>query len=83
MASTRQLYEQKILTMQDISYHGTGDVYASTFLGAYLSNNDLLKSTKIAAKFVVKAIENTLDDPNHNYSVKFEPLLVDFIKENR
>ena len=65
------------------SYHGTGDVYASTFLGAYLSNNDLLKSTKIAAKFVVKAIENTLDDPNHNYSVKFEPLLVDFIKENR
>lgn len=65
------------------SYHGTGDVYASTFLGAYLSNNDLLKSTKIAAKFVVKAIENTLDDPNHNYGVKFEPLLVDFIKENR
>ena len=65
------------------SYHGTGDVYASTFLGAYLSNNDLLKSAKIAAKFVVKAIENTLDDPNHNYSVKFEPLLVDFIKENR
>ena len=64
------------------SYHGTGDVYASTFLGAYLSNNDLLKSAKIAAKFVVKAIENTLDDPNHNYSVKFEPLLVDFVKEN-
>ena len=65
------------------SYHGTGDVYASTFLGAYLSNNDLLKSTKIAAKFVVKAIENTLDDPNHNYGVKFEPLLADFVKENR
>ncbi|MBQ7995957.1 MAG: pyridoxamine kinase [Bacilli bacterium] len=65
------------------SYHGTGDVYASTFLGAYLSNNDLLKSAKIAAKFVVKAIENTLDDPNHNYSVKFEPLLADFVKENR
>ena len=65
------------------SYHGTGDVYASTFLGAYLSNNDLFKSTKIAAKFVVKAIENTLDDPNHNYSVKFEPLLADFVKENR
>ncbi len=64
------------------SYHGTGDVYASTFLGAFLSNNDLLKSAKIAAKFVVKAIENTLDDPNHNYSVKFEPLLVDFVKEN-
>ena len=46
-------------------------------------NKKVLKSTKIAAKFVVKAIENTLDDPNHNYGVKFEPLLVDFIKENR
>ena len=65
------------------SYHGTGDVYASTFLGAYLGNNDLIKSTKIAADFVVKAIENTLDDPSHNYSVKFEPLLADFVKENR
>ena len=65
------------------SYHGTGDVYASTFLGAYLGNNDLIKSTKIAADFVVKAIENTLDDPSHNYSVKFVPLLADFVKENR
>ena len=65
------------------SYHGTGDVYASTFLGSYLGNNDIIKSAETAAEFVVKAIENTLDDPNHNYSVKFEPLLVDFIKENR
>ena len=65
------------------SYHGTGDVYASTFLGAYLGNNNLMKSAKIAADFVIKAIENTLDDPNHNYSVKFEPLLADFINKNR
>ena len=65
------------------SYHGTGDIYASTFLGAFLGNNDLMKSSKIAAMFVVRAIENTLDDPGHNYGVKFEPLLADFIKENR
>ena len=65
------------------SYHGTGDIYASTFLGAFLGNNDLMKSSKIAAMFVVRAIENTLDDPGHNYGVKFEPLLADFVKENR
>ena len=65
------------------SYHGTGDVYASTFLGAYLSNNDLYKSTKIAADFVVEAIKNTIEDPSHNYGVKFEPLLVDFISKNK
>ena len=65
------------------SYHGTGDVYASTFLGAYMGHHDLMKSAITAADFVVDAIKNTLDDPKHNYSVKFEPLLVDFIKKNR
>ena len=60
------------------SYHGTGDVYTSSFLGAYLMNNDFQESIKLAAEFVVKAIENTLDDPNHNYGVKFEPLLAHF-----
>ena len=67
----------------DKSYHGTGDVYASTFLGAYLNNNSIYKSAQVAASFVVKAIKNTIDDPSHNYGVKFEPLLVDFIKVNR
>ncbi len=60
------------------SYHGTGDVYTSSFLGAYLKNNDIHEAIKLAAEFVVKAIENTLDDPNHNYGVKFEPLLAHF-----
>ena len=67
----------------DKSYHGTGDVYASTFLGAYLGHHDLMRSAITAADFVVEAIKNTMSDPNHNYGVKFEPLLVDFIKENR
>lgn len=57
------------------SYHGTGDVYASSFLGAYLKNNDAFKSSKIAADFVVKCIKNTIGDPDHWYGVKFEPLL--------
>ena len=65
------------------SYHGTGDVYASTFLGSYMNHHDLMKSAIVAADFVVEAIKNTLDDPDHNYSVKFEPLLVDFIKKNK
>ena len=65
------------------SYHGTGDVYASTFLGSYMNHHDLMKSAIVAAEFVVEAIKNTLDDPDHNYSVKFEPLLVDFIKKNK
>ena len=67
----------------DKLYHGTGDVYASTFLGAYLGHHDLMRSAITAADFVVEAIKNTMSDPNHNYGVKFEPLLVEFVKENR
>lgn len=38
---------KKVLTMQDTSHHGAGDVYASTFLGAYLSNNNLLNPLRL------------------------------------
>lgn len=63
------------------SYHGTGDIYASTLVGAYLNDIDLFTSSKIAAHFVIKSIENTLNDDTHKYGVKFEPLLVDYINE--
>ena len=62
------------------NYHGTGDVYSSTFIGNYLKNNDAFKSACIAADFVYECIKNTLDDENHLYGVKFEPLLVKYIK---
>ena len=65
------------------SFHGTGDVFASTFIGSYLSNNDLLKASEVAANFIVKCIQNTIDDESHPYGVKFEPLLVDYISKNK
>jgi pyridoxine kinase len=60
--------------------HGTGDVFASTFLGSYLNNSDLYEASKIAADFVVKCIKNTIQDKDHWYGVKFEPLLKDLVK---
>ena len=65
------------------SFHGTGDVFASTFIGSYLNNNNLLKASEIAANFIVKCIENTIDDETHPYGVKFEPLLADYIFKNK
>ena len=62
------------------SYHGTGDVYSSTFIGNYLKNNDAFKSACLAADFVYDCIKNTLDDDSHGYGVKFEPLLSKYIK---
>lgn len=57
------------------SYHGTGDIYTSTFLGEYLKSHDFKKAIKLAAQFVVASIKNTLDDDSHQYGVKYEPLL--------
>ncbi|MCF0146466.1 MAG: pyridoxamine kinase [Eubacterium sp.] len=55
--------------------HGTGDVYASAFTGAYVRNPDLFNAAKTAADFTVKCIEATVDDKNHWYGVKFEKAL--------
>ena len=63
------------------SYHGTGDIYSSTLIGAYLGGHDLFKSAQLAASFVIRCIEYTIGDDIHNYGVKFEPLLVDFVNE--
>ena len=65
------------------SYHGTGDVYTSSFLGEYLKTNDINKAIELAASFVVEAITNTLDDPNDNYGVKFESVLSKYAGGNK
>lgn len=59
-------------------FHGTGDVFSSSFVGAYLKNKDVYASAKLAADYVYRCIENTIGDDSHWYGVKFEPLLSDF-----
>ena len=60
-------------------FHGTGDIYSSIFVGAYLSGKNAFEAAKAAADFVVECIEYTVKDPSHWYGVKFEPILADFI----
>jgi len=59
--------------------HGTGDVYASAFVGALMNDKTAEESARIAADYTVKCIENTQDDPDHWYGVKFETALKDLI----
>lgn len=59
--------------------HGTGDIFASAFTGAYLREKNIFDSAKIAADFTFKSIENTMDDPEHWYGVKFETVLPELI----
>ncbi|MBQ6824424.1 MAG: pyridoxamine kinase [Clostridia bacterium] len=60
--------------------HGTGDVYASAFVGAVMNGKNAVEAAKIAADYTVQCIRNTQDDPAHWYGVKFEPALPKLIQ---
>ena len=67
------------------TYHGTGDVFASSFIGSYISGKTIYNATKIAVDFVIDAIKATkaLDGDIH-YGVNFEkciPKLIEYIGE--
>ena len=57
------------------NFHGTGDVYASAFVGSWISGKTMNEAARIAADYTCKCIENTIDDESHWYGVKFETAL--------
>lgn len=71
-----QYYKHRRLSK---NYHGTGDIYSSVLVGAYLSGMKIYDAACAAADFVVDCIENTIEDSSHWYGVKFEPLINKFI----
>ena len=57
----------------DRQFHGTGDLFAAVFTGAYLSGRDCLASGALAARFVRTCVDKTPIVTPHG--VAFEPLL--------
>ena len=62
------------------SYHGTGDIFAAAFVGAWTAGKGLYDAAVIASEFTVRCIEKTWENPAHWYGVKFEPCLGDLIE---
>lgn len=61
--------------------HGTGDVFASAFVGALMNDFSVDKSLQIAADYTCACIKNTYDDPDHVfYAVNFESELPYLLK---
>ena len=60
--------------------HGTGDIYASAFVGALMNDKSVYEAAKIAADYTVKCIINTQGDADHWYGAKFETVLGDLMK---
>ena len=64
--------------------HGTGDIYASAFVGGLMNEIGAVNAACVAADFTVNCIKGTLDDEDHWYGVKFEPqipTLLEMLKE--
>ena len=60
-------------------FHGTGDVFASSFVAAFVKGKSFTEAAQIAADFTSDCIKATIDDKeNHWYGVKFENCLADF-----
>ena len=66
-------------------YHGTGDIFSSTLLGALVNNNSLEDALKIAVDYVWETISDTYKEKGENtYGVNFEikiPYLIDRMSE--
>ena len=62
------------------SYHGTGDIFASAFVGALASGKDLEGAGLIAAEYTFRCIQKTFEAPAHWYGVRFESVLPELIE---
>jgi pyridoxine kinase len=59
----------------DYVSHGTGDVFASAFVGSTMVGKSPASAAKVAGEFTKRAIEKTVGDENHKYGVKFEQVI--------
>lgn len=73
----KRYYEHEMLPN---SCHGTGDIYASAFVGALMRDKDALSAAKIAADYTMDCIRATAGDSTHWYGAKFEPVLYRLIQ---
>ena len=76
-ASGTRYYEHRRIAK---GCHGTGDVYASAFVGALMNGKDAYDAAALAADYTVRCIELTQGDEKHWYGVKFELALPDYLR---
>jgi len=63
-----------------VSFHGTGDIYASATLGALMRGFSEEESLRIAVDFTLMCMKKTMQDENHRfYGVNFEEALPYYI----
>lgn len=65
-----------------VSFHGTGDIYASSALGAMMRGISTEASLAIAVDYTLECMKETMRDENHRfYGVNFETALPYYIAQ--
>ena len=63
------------------SFHGTGDIFSSTCVGAMMNGMDWTEAVKVAADYTAECIRLTLEDPAKPwYGVNFEQAIPYLVK---
>lgn len=82
--STKKEFFSYMREYLPVSFHGTGDIYASALCGAMAIGKNEAESAAVAVDYTVQCIIETMNNPAHNfYGVDFEkafPYLLDRIK---
>lgn len=72
---------------EPVSFHGTGDIWASTLTGALVNGKTIETAIMIACEYVRESIHLTLQEENHNiYGTNFEqaiPYLIQLLGERK
>ena len=64
-----------------VSYHGTGDIFSSTCIGAMMNGMDWKDAVAVAADYTSECIGVTCEDPNAiTYGVNFEAVIPFLLK---
>ena len=61
--------------------HGTGDIFASAFTGAYACGLSSADAAQFAAQVVIESILKTMGEDDHWYGVRFEKALPMIVKK--
>ena len=73
-------YEKRAVAKEPASFHGTGDLWASAFIGACMRGLPAMDAMNLASRFVKEAIHITLLDHGEPlFGTEFEkalPLLI-------
>lgn len=69
-------YEHELLPN---SCHGTGDIYAAAFVGAFMRGKSAFEAAKTAADYTVECIKETAKLDGHWYGAAFEPVMAKLI----